>query len=129
LRGRTTNPSHNAPIKAELVGADTCTACGITMKSDSPVLALWLVDAGHDPVTPLEAYRGDVLCLRVRSIGQAARMQVNGSTRLVFAGLSGPQGAQRALRIGTRILSTQSIHERLRPPSLFHLSAQPSAAL
>jgi len=75
-------------IRAELSGADTCTACGITMKSESPVLALCrkLVDAGHDPATPLEAYRGDMLCLRVRSIGQAARMQVNGNVRLVFAG-------------------------------------------
>ena len=26
---------------------------------------------------PLDAYRGDVLCLRVRSIGEGARLEVN----------------------------------------------------
>jgi hypothetical protein len=77
-------------IRAELSGADTCTARGITVKCESPVLALCrkLVDAGHDPATPLKVYRGDVLALRVRSIGQGAWMQINGNTRLVFAGAS-----------------------------------------
>jgi hypothetical protein len=77
------------PIRAELSGADTCSsALGITAKSDAPVLALCrkLVDAGHEPNTPLEAYRGDMLALRVKSIGQGAQLQVNGNTRLVFAG-------------------------------------------
>src|SRR5262249_21145279 len=57
-------------------------------KSDSPVLALCrkLVDAGHDRATPLEAYRDNTFALRVKSIGQGAQMQVNGNTRLVFAG-------------------------------------------
>jgi len=35
-----------------------------------------LVEAGHDPSTPLEAYRGTTLCLRVRSIGAGARLTV-----------------------------------------------------
>jgi hypothetical protein len=48
--------SANKPIRAQLAG-DICTALGLTAKSDSPVLALcrMLVDAGHDPSTPLEA--------------------------------------------------------------------------
>jgi hypothetical protein len=77
-----------APIEAELFGSNECRALGITAKSDSPVLALCrkLVDAGHDPTTPLEAYRADMLCLRVKSIGQGAELQVNGNTRLVFVG-------------------------------------------
>jgi hypothetical protein len=52
--------SRRGPIRAELVGDDACTALGKTVKSPSPVLALCrkLVDAGHDPATPLEAYRG-----------------------------------------------------------------------
>jgi hypothetical protein len=66
-------------IQAQLSGDDTCTALGITVRSSSPVLALCrkLVEAGHDPATPLEAYRGDTLCLRVRSIGRAAKLEVN----------------------------------------------------
>jgi hypothetical protein len=67
-------------IRAELSGADTCSASGITAQSPSPVLALCrkLIDAGHNPATPLEAYRGDVLALRIRSIGEAARLEING---------------------------------------------------
>ncbi|MFY9839327.1 MAG: hypothetical protein WAK55_23200 [Xanthobacteraceae bacterium] len=37
-----------------------------------------LVEAGHDPATPLEAWRGKTLCLLVRSIGEAARLEVSG---------------------------------------------------
>ena len=65
-------------IRAQLAG-DTCTALGITAKSDSPVLALCqkLIDAGHDLSAPLEAYRGDMLALRVNSIGQGAQLKVD----------------------------------------------------
>jgi hypothetical protein len=65
-------------IRAQLLG-DICTALGITAKSDSPILRLCrkLVDAGHDPSTPLEAYRGDLLALRVKSIGQGAHLKVD----------------------------------------------------
>jgi hypothetical protein len=50
-------------------------------KSQSPVLALCrkLIDAGHDPATALEVYRGDTLALRVGSIGQAARLKIGSS--------------------------------------------------
>jgi hypothetical protein len=67
-------------IRAELTGSDGCSALGLTINSSSPVLALCraLIEAGHDPATPLEAYRGDVLCLRVRSIGEAAALEING---------------------------------------------------
>jgi hypothetical protein len=58
---------------------DTCSALGVTVRSSSPVLALCrqLVDAGHDPTTPLEAYRRNTLALRVKSIGQTAQLEVN----------------------------------------------------
>jgi len=36
-----------------------------------------LVDAGHDTGLPLEAWRNGVLCLRVRSIGEAAGLEIN----------------------------------------------------
>ena len=65
-------------IFAELIGSNTCTAAGITVVDHAPVLALCraLVTAGHDPNRPLHAYRGDVLCLRVRSIGEGARLTI-----------------------------------------------------
>jgi hypothetical protein len=65
-------------IRVQLSGDDTCTALGLIVRSSSPVLALCrqLVDAGHDPATPLEVYRGDTLALRVKSIGQGAELRV-----------------------------------------------------
>lgn len=67
-------------IHAELTGDDGCTALGVVARSPSPVLLLCrlLVAAGHDPARPLEAWRGPVLCLLVRSIGEAARLKING---------------------------------------------------
>ena len=35
-----------------------------------------LIAAGHDPRLPLEAWRGLVPCLRVRSIGEAAQLRL-----------------------------------------------------
>jgi hypothetical protein len=80
--------SRQAAIRADLAGSDTCTAFGITSRSSSPVLALCraLIEAGYGPATPLEAYRGETLCLRVRSIGEAANIEVNGNTRFTFVG-------------------------------------------
>jgi hypothetical protein len=65
-------------IFAELVGSNTCTAAGITVVDHAPVLALCraLLTAGQEPNRPLRAYRGNVLCLQVRSIGQAAQLTV-----------------------------------------------------
>src|SRR5690349_6010219 len=66
------------PIRAELIGSGQCIALGITATGHAPVLALCrlFVKAGHHPATPLDAYRGDVLCLRVRSLGEGARLTV-----------------------------------------------------
>jgi hypothetical protein len=60
-------------VRSELTGDDSCSALGFTAKSFSPVLALCrqLVEAGHDPSTPLEAW------LRARSIGEAAGLEIN----------------------------------------------------
>jgi hypothetical protein len=75
-------------IRAVLTGSDTCAALGLTAKSGAPVLALCrkLIEAGHDPSNPLEAYRGEAICLRVRSIGEAAtlRMDTDKTGRPVF---------------------------------------------
>jgi hypothetical protein len=65
-------------VRADLVGADTAVAAGITATGHAPLLTLCrrLVEAGHNPSTPLEAYRGTTLCLRARSIGAGARLTV-----------------------------------------------------
>jgi len=66
-------------IRAELIGSDTCTAVGLTVRVGTPVLTLCrrLIDVGYDAATPLLVYRGEVLALTIRSIGQAARLEIN----------------------------------------------------
>ena len=70
-----------AAIRAELAWSDTATARGIVARGSTPVLNLCrqLVEAGHDPRLPLEAWRGGTLCLHVRSIGEAAGLQIGGN--------------------------------------------------
>jgi hypothetical protein len=65
-------------IRAELAWDDHATACGIVARGSSPILKLCrlLVDAGHDPTTPLEAWRNGIPCLRVRTIGEATGLRV-----------------------------------------------------
>jgi hypothetical protein len=67
-------------IRAALVGDNTAIAGGHTITANLPVLALCrsLVEAGVDPNTPLDAYRGDTLALQVRCIGEGARLELNG---------------------------------------------------
>jgi hypothetical protein len=69
-----------AIIRAELSGSDMCSAVGIAARAYAPVLELCrqLLAAGQNPVTPLHAYRLDVLCLTIRSIGEAAGLEING---------------------------------------------------
>src|SRR5215472_11168805 len=82
--GERREPSSTFPnlhaIRADLIGSDTCTALGLTCNSGSPVLALCrdLVTAGHDQASRLDVYRGDVLCLRIRSISECAELEING---------------------------------------------------
>jgi len=73
LSGRSTNI-----IVAQLKGSQTCQVAGLVVRSASPVLQICrqLVAAGHHPDQQLHAYRGEVLCLRVRSIGAAAGLEV-----------------------------------------------------
>ena len=73
------NPTSPQAIRAELIGDDVCTACSITARSPSPVLAICreLVAAGIDPAVPLHAYRGDVHCLIVHSIAEASELEVS----------------------------------------------------
>ena len=85
------------PIHATLVGSDCCEAEGISGRGYAPVFELCrkLVAAGFDPVSPLEAWRGETLSLRVRSIGEGAQLTVaddrHGTPRLRRR-QEGPQG-------------------------------------
>jgi hypothetical protein len=65
-------------IRAELIGSDECTVAGLTISGRAPVLALCrqLIADGYDPGLRLEVWHGPVLCLRVRSIGEAAQLRV-----------------------------------------------------
>jgi len=60
-------------------GSDYCEAEGIAVRSCAPVLDLCrqLIAARYDSARPLLAYRPDALCLVVRTIGEAAGLEVN----------------------------------------------------
>ena len=89
-------PPQAALLRAELIG-DTCTAAEITGCGYVPVLALCreLITAGFSPEAPLEAWRGSISCLRIRSIGQAAKLTVRsaGNGCPVFAWKHSAEGA------------------------------------
>jgi hypothetical protein len=70
-------------LRAVIIGSNQATANGVTVRRRAPVLALCraLIEAGHNPDTPLEAYRGTKLCLKMRSIGECARLTVKETTR------------------------------------------------
>jgi hypothetical protein len=86
-----TTPAHHdarpspatQPLRAVIIGSNQAEANGITARGHAPVLALCraLIEAGHDPNTSIEAYRGATLCLKVRSIGEGARLTVKETTR------------------------------------------------
>ena len=72
-------------IRAELRG-DTgmdpgifeCTAEGITVRGGTPVIQLCrkLIGQGRASASPMQVFRGEVLALHIRSIGEAARLRV-----------------------------------------------------
>ena len=66
-----------------VIGSNQAEANGVTARGHAPVLALCraLIEAGHDPNTSIAAYRGATLCLKVRSIGEGARLTVKETTR------------------------------------------------
>ena len=68
------------PIIAELTGSDTCAAAGITVTAYAPALVLCrsLIAAGMSPDQAMECWRGSTLALRIRSIGEAAGLEIAG---------------------------------------------------
>jgi hypothetical protein len=80
-------------VVARLSGSNTCTAAGITANSPTPVLALCrqLLAAGLDPDQAMDVYRGATLALRVRSLREAAGLEVNGhGNGFVVRAIGGP---------------------------------------
>ena len=72
------NVSPAPPIRAQLIGTGCCVVDEYTTRGHAPTLAMCrqLIAAGYDPKLPLEAYRGDVLAIRVKSIGRGAKLTV-----------------------------------------------------
>jgi len=70
--------NQNRDSRAELVGSDVCTACGIRVRSTTPVLSICrrLIEAGYADQA-LHVYRGDVLALTVASIAKGASLEIN----------------------------------------------------
>jgi hypothetical protein len=75
--------SPQASIRATLIGSNRCEAEGLSARGYVPVLDLCrvLVAAGYNPACPLEAWRGQTLCLRIRSIGEGALLTVEDDSR------------------------------------------------
>src|SRR5262249_54124822 len=67
------------PIEVELFGSDECRYRGITTRGQAPALAMCraLLGSGFDPHRPLHVYRGNVLALKVRTIGEGAQLTVS----------------------------------------------------
>jgi len=110
-----TNASIQTAIHAELIDSDRCCALGMTARSTAPVLALCrlLVEAGHDPETPLQAWRGPTLCLRIHRIGEAAQLEPS------------PRGAGFVRRPGVRGRATVARTARALPAGQRHNGAAP----
>jgi hypothetical protein len=71
-------PIARLPLHAELAWSDTCICAGITVRTYAPVLAMCrqLLAAGLDPDQAMEVWRAGTLALRVRSIGEAAELEI-----------------------------------------------------
>jgi hypothetical protein len=74
-------------IRAEIIGSNKCEAEGCIGCGAAPVLALCrkLIAAGFDPNRALHAYRGEILCIIVRTIGEAAELTVDEHNGTGFA--------------------------------------------
>ena len=72
-----------AILRAELIGADTCTVAGMTATAHAPTLAMCrqLLAAGLDPDAALDVYRAGTLALRIRSIAAGAAIDVRDDNR------------------------------------------------
>jgi hypothetical protein len=77
----TADPSYSLQkhiIACQIIGFDRCACDGLIAKHNAAVLAMCrkLIEAGYDPERPVEAYRGDTLCLKIRTIAEGGRLTV-----------------------------------------------------
>jgi hypothetical protein len=72
-----------SPLCVNLVGVDQANCEGVGVSSRTPMLALCraLTEAGHAPNASLQAYRGEILCLRVRSLAEGAALTIREDTK------------------------------------------------
>src|SRR5262245_48354083 len=72
------NEESTQGLRAELVGSNTCTAVGIVGRGAAPALALCrqLLAAGVDPNSAMQVFRNGTLALKIRRIGEAAKLTV-----------------------------------------------------
>jgi hypothetical protein len=80
-------------------------------------------EAGHDPDTPLEAYRGTTMCLKVRSIGEGAKLTVEENDRRgprfvtyrAFQDRARPSGGHAPVEQKAAGVADPTPHEEKRP--------------
>jgi hypothetical protein len=96
-------PASTNYVRGELIGSDIAIASGIAVNGNAPTLKLCreLVAAGFNPATRLEVYRGEVLCLTVRSIGEGAKLTVREDGMRFVAYRPGPNGRPRGCAGGS----------------------------
>jgi hypothetical protein len=103
--------SAQAPIRAEIFGDDRCTAEGLTVRAAAPTLAMCrkLIAAGLDPNRPLDAFRAGMLCVRIRSIAEAAQFVVD-ERRMALARWKPVSRAEGSPRIASWQRAAISLH-------------------
>ena len=79
VRSIFTDQPKAAAITAKLIGSDTIICAGKTTISLTPILTLCreLLVEGFKPETPLAAFRDGRLAVSIRSIGEAAALEIN----------------------------------------------------
>lgn len=80
LPSNSRTPKLGLGLAARLIGSDSATVAGITVRGQAPILALCraLIAAGFHPGLPLQCHRGAMLCLTVRAIGEGANLTIDG---------------------------------------------------
>jgi hypothetical protein len=80
LRRPCSTPTEERKAVRAALDGNGCAALGASTSGQAPILNLCrrLVALGYDPAIPLEVFRDETLALRVRSIGEAARLELNG---------------------------------------------------
>ncbi|MGC1359409.1 MAG: hypothetical protein WA851_27150 [Xanthobacteraceae bacterium] len=68
------------PIHAEIVGSDTVIVGDMVVVCAAPIITICreLVARGADPAIAMLAFRSNQLAVKVRAIGEAAQLEING---------------------------------------------------